>query len=134
MSFEHSLILVRLAAGSLWLAAFLFKITSAFAAERMRLFLFLSRIAFVCNLFFLPVLLLHFVNYLPSQVLQSVFIVIGYFMAVIINPLVNLCCLIFLLLKRNFFTHVPKWLVLVNFIFLLLQIGYILLLNNAIRY
>ena len=96
----------------------------------MRRLLFLSRVAFVCNLFFLLTWLLRYVNYVHDQAAVSTIVVMGYFLAVtIFNPLVNIIYLIMLLKRRNLTAVVPLWLVLANFIFLLLQLQYMLLLN-----
>lgn len=98
----------------------------------MRTVLFLSRIAFICNLFSLFAILLLWRNFIEGQAVVSTIGIIGYFLAVIFNPLVNLIYLI-LLLRKKLFPAVPRWLVLANFIFLLLQLQYILFLNDKLH-
>lgn len=100
----------------------------------MRWLLFLSRIAFVCNLFSIFAILLMWRDIIQNQVAVSTIIIIGYFLAIVFNPIVNVCYIIMLILKKPLFKTVPKWLVLVNFIFLLLQLQYILFLNDTLHH
>ena len=101
----------------------------------MRWLLFLSRIAFICNLFFLLTVLLQWRNIIGNEQVVSTVIIVGYFFAVIIfNPFVNLSYLVTLLRKKPLFNFVPRWLVLTNFIFLLLQLQYLLFLNDTLHY
>lgn len=101
----------------------------------MRWLLFLSRIAFICNLFFLLTLLLQWRNIIGDERVASTVIIIGYFFAVFFfNPLANLSYGIALLRRRALFSSVPRWLVVANFIFLLMQLQYIFFLNDTIHY
>ncbi|RYY90206.1 MAG: hypothetical protein EOO15_03485 [Chitinophagaceae bacterium] len=95
----------------------------------MRLVLFLSRVAFVCNVFFLLALLLRMGLPAKDEAVASTIVISGYALAAIFNPLVNLIYLV-LLLRRRLVATVPRWLALANFIFLLLQIQYILFING----
>jgi len=93
---------------------------------------FLSRVAFLCNLFFLATVILHFRNYVTDQAAVSTIVIIGYFLSLFLfNPLVNITYLILLIRKKKLFAVVPAWLVIANFIFLLLQLLYILYLNDT---
>jgi hypothetical protein len=98
----------------------------------MRALLFLSRIAFICNIFSLFAIVLLWRNLIGDQVVVSTIGIIGYFFAVILNPVVNLFYLVFLL-RKKLFKAVPRWLVLANFIFLVLQLQYILFLNDKLH-
>ncbi|MDB5252644.1 MAG: hypothetical protein JWP27_1813 [Flaviaesturariibacter sp.] len=100
--------------------------------QKMRVVLFLSRIAFICNVFFLVAVLLRFANGLQNGVFVSTVVIMGYFLVVLFNPLVNLIYGV-LLLRRRLPGIMPKWLVLANFIFLLLQLQYILFLNDTLH-
>lgn len=101
----------------------------------MRWLLFLSRVAFICNLFFLLTVLLQWRNLIGDERVASTVVIIGYFFAVFIfSPIVNLSYGISLILRKPLFTFVPRWLVLTNFIFLLLQLQYIFFLNDTIHY
>jgi hypothetical protein len=98
----------------------------------MRALLFLSRIAFICNIFSIFAVVLLWRNFIEAQAVVSTIGIIGYFFAVILNPLVNLLYLVFLL-RNKLFKAVPRWLVLTNFIFLVLQLQYILFLNDKLH-
>jgi len=97
----------------------------------MRFTLFLSRIAFICNVFFLLALLLRMISTPVSPHLVSTVGIIGYGLVLLFNPLVNLIYL-FLLLRGKLGQLQPRWLVFANFIFLLLQLQYILFLNGKL--
>jgi hypothetical protein len=89
---------------------------------------FLSRVAFICNLFFLATVLLHYHNYINDPVAVSTIVILGYILAVFLfNPIVNISCLVLLLQKKKLFELIPRWLVITNFIFLIVQLPYILL-------
>jgi hypothetical protein len=96
----------------------------------MRPTLFLSRIAFICNVFFLLALLVKTGVPTGSRDLVSFIGIIGYGLVALFNPLVNLLYGV-LLMRRRLAITVPRWLALTNFIFLLLQIQYILFLNGV---
>lgn len=100
----------------------------------MRWLLFLSRIAFICNLFFLLTVLLQWRNLGGNEAIISTIIIIGYVFAVLVNPLVNIFYLFMLIRKKQLFQTLPKWLVLTNFIFLLLQLQYLLFLNDTFHH
>ena len=97
----------------------------------MRWLSFLSKLALVCNFFFLLSVLLHFNSFLEDQAVVSTIVIIGYALAVFIfTPMVNMLYFAFLVLRKKLFDIVPKWLVFTNFIFLLLQILYVILFLN----
>jgi hypothetical protein len=92
---------------------------------------FLSKLAFFCNVFFLLTILLRYWTYASDFALVSTIVIIGYFLALIFSPLVNLSYLILLIRRKKITAVVPQWLVIANFIFLLLQLQYILFLNDT---
>ncbi len=97
----------------------------------MRVIAFLSKVALVCNLFFLLTVVLHFYNFVGEDSMVSIIVIIGYALAVFIfTPLVNIIYLTALGLRKNLFAAVPKWIVITNFIFLILQIIYVILFLN----
>jgi hypothetical protein len=98
----------------------------------MRFVLFLSRIAFICNIFSLFAIVVLWKNIITAQAVVSTIGIIGYFLAVVFNPLVNFLYLV-LLLRKKLFINIPGWLVIANFIFLLLQLQYILFLNDKLH-
>jgi hypothetical protein len=84
----------------------------------MKALRFLSRVAIICNFFFILTVALH-----------------GYALAVFVfTPLVIILYLAFIILRKKLFDVVPKWMVITNFVFLLLQILYILLFLNGSLY
>jgi hypothetical protein len=97
----------------------------------LRWIAFLSRVAFICNGFFLITALLQYKNVVQEVVAVSTIVVLGYFLSIFVfNPLVNFCYLVLLLRKQKLFDGVPRWLVMANFIFLILQVLYILFLHD----
>lgn len=97
----------------------------------MRWLLFLSRLALICNVFFLLAVSLQLTNWLKNEDLTALILIAGYFLAGIFNPLVYLLYfLLFLLRKKN---TVPVWLRWTNFFVLLLQVIYVLYLNDIHR-
>ena len=102
----------------------------------MRLIAFLSKVALICNLFFVLAVVMHFYNFLPNNPIIPTIVIIGYVLAVFVfTPVVNLCYLAMLLFKKKLFEVVKKWIVIANFVFLILQIVYILLfLNDSFYY
>lgn len=95
----------------------------------MRWLLFLSRLALICNIFFLLSFSLHFYNWAQDENLSSTVIIIGYFLAALINPVTVLSYLVIALMGRT--NPVPSWLVALNIVFLILQLFYIILLNSG---
>lgn len=78
---------------------------------------------------------LHFYRFLEDQALVSTVVIIGYALAVFIfTPLVNILYFAFLVLRKKLFDIVPRWMVITNFIFLLLQIAYIIFFLNGSIY
>ena len=91
---------------------------------------FLSRLAFICGVFFLLALSLLFRNWLKDESLVSTIITIGYFIGLIVVPVTVLCYLAVLLVKRKLGKYVSLWLVVANIFFLLVLAFYILYLNG----
>ncbi|RYZ00510.1 MAG: hypothetical protein EOO11_01255 [Chitinophagaceae bacterium] len=93
--------------------------------------LFLSRVAFVCNVFFLLALLVKMGLPLgPPEVLSTI-VIIGYVLVAVLSPVLILGYGV-LLLRRRLFARMPRWLVVANFIFFLLQLQYLLFLNGKL--
>ena len=93
----------------------------------MRLLRLLSRVAFICNVCFV---LASVVQYLPNppegEVISSI-IVLGYFLSVIVNVLINLSLFILLIFGKLRKAMIPAWLLIVNFLFFVVQFIVILL-------
>lgn len=95
----------------------------------MRWLLFLSRVAFICNLFFLLAFSLQLSNWIESEELTSTIIMIGYVMGFLLNPLVNICYLFTGIIARKKLAIIPAWLIVANVLFLVIEAFYILYLN-----
>ena len=96
----------------------------------MRWLLFLSRLAFICGIFFLLSVSLLMQEWIWDENLKSTIITIGYFMGMIIIPAVNLCYLLVFIVKRKLRQFVPLWLIIANLLFLLSLIFLIFYLND----
>jgi len=93
----------------------------------MRWLSFLSRVAFICNLAFVLSLLLQWKPFISNEALLSTIVVIGYFLApLVFNPVVNIIYLIFLIRRNPLQASLPRWLVMANFGFLLVQLFFVL--------
>ena len=95
----------------------------------MRWLLFLSKVAFICNLAFLVSFIFRVTNGLANEDVKSYIIIIGWVLSVIFNPLVVLCYLLFFCFKRNSLAVVPAWLMVMNVLFLFLQLVFLLMMN-----
>ena len=97
----------------------------------MRTLLFLSRLAFSCNLFFLLTVLLQWRNFIGDPGMVSTIVIIGYVGAFLYNPVVNLAYLVIFALKRSLLHPHPKWLIGANILLLFIQLVYIQLRHGT---
>ncbi len=96
----------------------------------MRWLLILSRLAFICNAFFLLAVSLQVLQWFRNEDAEATIIILGYVMVAVLNPLANLCYLFLLVLYPIKLHNIPRWLLFSNVVFLLLQITYIIYLND----
>ncbi len=96
----------------------------------MRWLKFLSRLAFICGIFFLLALSLLVKDWINDQNLVSTIITIGYFMGMIIVPFTLLCYLVLWIAGKKPATLVPAWLIAANMISLLALLAYIVYVNQ----
>jgi hypothetical protein len=99
----------------------------------MRLLRFLSRLAFICNICFLVASLLRYLPSLPDNALISDIVVLGYFVSIGVNFFVNLIVIILFLLRRVWASGVPRWLLVLNFLFFIVQIVLFYNFNHSIQ-
>lgn len=93
----------------------------------MRWIAFLSRVGFICNLFFVASVLLQAKPVIVDSVVVSTIVILGYVVApFLLSPLVNLIYLVLLLQRKPLQTSVPRWLMISNFIFLIVQLVFVL--------
>ena len=91
----------------------------------MRWLLFLSRLAFICGIFFLLSLSLLIWDWIKDESLISTIITIGFFMGMIIVPITLIAYLVLWLIRKKPAAFVPRWLIIANILVLLLLLGYI---------
>ena len=99
----------------------------------MRWLLFLSRLAFICNVFFLLALLVQMTNWISHEAITGTIAITGYLMVAILNPFVNLAYLVVKVLGKKLSIIVPSWLIISNIVFLIMQFFYILYLNDTLH-
>jgi hypothetical protein len=97
----------------------------------MRWLYFLSRVAFICNLFFVLAVSVQLTDWIRNADITATIALLGYFLVVLFNPLVNILYLLLFLLRKKIRNTVPAWLITANVMFLLMQIFYILYLNDT---
>lgn len=95
----------------------------------MRWLLFLSKLAFICNLLFIPAFILQIRNFIPDQNFSSYIIIIGFVFSILFNPMTNLCYIVTYFINKKLLATIPGWLIVVNILFLFLQVVYLLLMN-----
>lgn len=92
--------------------------------------LFLSRVAFICNVCFLVAFSIQMTDWIKNEDITSMIVLIGYIMGFIINPLLVLFYFFMFLLAKKKLKVIPSWLLTANILFLVIQILYILYLND----
>jgi hypothetical protein len=99
----------------------------------MGLLRFFSRVAFICNICYLLTSLERYgPSFLSNNSITSSIIVLGWVMATGVNLVVNLWALVVWSFKKGPL-QVPRWLLIVNFIFLLVQLTIIIFLIHDPR-
>lgn len=96
-----------------------------------RWLLFLSRVAFICNICFLLAFSVQMTNWIRNEDITSMIALIGYLMGFILNPLLILFYLLFFIVSRKRLKIIPSWLITANILFFIIQILYILYLNDT---
>ena len=95
----------------------------------MRWLLFLSRLAFICNIFFLLAFSLQLSKWIQDEEIISTVVILGYVMGFSLNPIVNLCYLFTATISRKKLAIVPLWLIVANVLFLVIDAFYLLYIN-----
>ena len=91
---------------------------------------FFARLTFLCGLFFGASWGLLFVEHGLNPELNSFLLTIGFGMGAILIPVFNLTCLVHRIRGKLAQNPTPRWLIVSNFIWLLLFITFILFLNG----
>ena len=95
----------------------------------MRWLLFLSKLAFICNLAFLVSFIFRVTNWLTNHDIEAYIIIIGWVLSAVFNPIVVFIYLIVFWINRKRLSIVPVWLIVMNILFLFLQLIFLLLMN-----
>ena len=95
----------------------------------MRWLLFLSKLAFICNLAFLVSFFFSVTNWLNNHDIKAYIIIIGWVLSAVFNPVVVSIYLIIFWVKKKNLAVVPVWLIVMNILFLFLQLLSLLLMN-----
>lgn len=95
----------------------------------MRWLLFLARVAFICNVFFLfCVIILFSYDFIPVEFLKNLIIILGWFLAFPINLVVNIAEISLVLSRKP--SPTLNWLRIFNFVVFILQIILLFFVQN----
>jgi hypothetical protein len=86
---------------------------------------FFTKLAFLCNLCFLAAVILQMMPHPPQGEMVATTIIIGYLFAVVVNSLANVWIAALFFLKKKSSHSVPRWLIIINFLFLIPQLIFI---------
>jgi hypothetical protein len=84
--------------------------------------LFFSRVALLCNICFLITLSMHYIPVITNGIIPSTIIVLGNVLAIVINVLTNFLYVLITLADKPISKFVPIWIIIVNFLFLIVQV------------
>jgi hypothetical protein len=88
--------------------------------------LFFSRVALICNVCFLLTYLLNLIPVLSNGIITSTIIMLGIVLSIVLNTMLNILYIIMTLAGKRLTDSVPKWLVIVNFLFFVFQVIFLL--------
>lgn len=83
--------------------------------------LFFSRVALLCNICFLITFSIHYLPFFSNGIIPSTIIVMGNVLAIVINVLINILYVLITLADKPISKFVPKWIIIVNFLFFIAQ-------------
>ena len=91
----------------------------------MKMLLFISRVAFICNVCMVVGFVMRYVQIITNKDAQSTIIIAGFFLSVLFNILVAFGMLILILRKQRQRIN-PRWLFATNFLCLIFQLYFML--------
>jgi hypothetical protein len=91
---------------------------------------FFSRVVLICNFCFLAAMIIQRIPHPPQGELISGIIVLGYPVAVFVNIAINICYAGIFFFRKTLRDIVPFWLIIINFLFLILQLIFLLILKT----
>jgi hypothetical protein len=83
-----------------------------------------SKVAFIFNICFLLASALRLWPHLPQTEIGSLIVVAGYVVAIVVNAIFNVSVVILFFVNRRLLQGVARWLMLINFLFLVAEIIY----------
>jgi len=89
----------------------------------MKIFHFLSKVTFLCNLFFVACLILKYKNFIGQHVIEEIVVINGWLLAFILNAIVSILALFCILKTRKNIEHF-RWIAIANGAFFLFQLYY----------
>jgi hypothetical protein len=87
----------------------------------MKILLFFSRIALICNICFIFAEIMRYTRSLQLNPLYSTVVILGY-ISLLLNILLAIVALVLLVSKKSIPGAVPRWLLITNFLFLVVQV------------
>jgi hypothetical protein len=87
----------------------------------MKILIFFSRIALLCNICFIIAEIMRYSDDLQLNPVYSTVVVLGY-TSMILNVLLAITILIIFATRRQSLNSIPRWLLIINFLFLIAQI------------
>lgn len=91
---------------------------------------FFARLTFLCGLFFAASWALLLLDHGLNPELVSTILTLGFGMGAVLIPLFNGVCLVYVIRGKIRSNPTPRWLIVANFIWLLLFVTFILFLNG----
>ena len=91
----------------------------------MRGLLFLARVAFICNIFFILCVIFRYWDVIGDEATRGFIIVIGWLLAPLVNLILNITLIIFFYRKAIPKGLIPGWLIAFNLIIQFFQLIYI---------
>ncbi len=85
-----------------------------------KLFAFVQRVAFFCNIFFIGCLLMQYIEYALPQVVVSIMLMLGWVLSPVMNVIAFVLFMFFIV--RGDRGDFPVWILLVNVVLLFFQI------------
>jgi uncharacterized membrane protein YhaH (DUF805 family) len=85
---------------------------------------FLSKLAFICNICFLVCFLLRYSNLELEDEVNSLLIIIGWLMAIVVSIFYFLITIFAMVRKRYHRAEIPAWLLITNLVFMVVELIY----------
>ena len=87
----------------------------------MKILIFFSRIALICNICFVLAELMRYNEGLRLNTVFSTIVILGY-VSLFLNLLLAIAAIALFIFKKPLFQLFPRWLIIVNFLFLIAQL------------